>query len=227
MNDFIKQRSFELSYALFQLSRVMKQKDLRGRIEANAVYLLETAEGGDDLALRKAIAVLRKLVVLGEGIGEVSFAHSRLIAQQFLALNSAIAEYADIRQSDDEANSSASIDSIFGNAQTLLGDTLPGVAFNSSRPIRQDLKSQPPHIHNGSSTRQSAIVEKIRQFGNGCRMKDLIAAFPDVSERTLRYDLQRVCEQGSVERVGNGGPLTFYRVKQGVSMSIPREGVTN
>ncbi|MBI4093292.1 MAG: DeoR family transcriptional regulator [Candidatus Kerfeldbacteria bacterium] len=44
-------------------------------------------------------------------------------------------------------------------------------------------------------------------------MKDLIAEFPDVSERTIRYDLQRLLQHGSVERVGNGGPASYYVIK--------------
>jgi len=65
--------------------------------------------------------------------------------------------------------------------------------------------------------RQSAILQIIRQSGNppdgetGCRMKDIIEGFPGVSERTLRYDLERLSEQGLIERVGQGGPATSYR----------------
>lgn len=62
------------------------------------------------------------------------------------------------------------------------------------------------------SNRQSEILKKIKEFGN-CRMRDLINSFPDVSERTLRNDLQRICEQGLARRVGGGGPYSFYTVK--------------
>lgn len=115
--------------------------------------------------------------------------------------------------------------------------------------------SQPSHRYGGQAgqapqavrqispqaeIRQSAIAQRIRQFGNlpsnevglssgqvglparlagfgeagrqaGCRMKDIIEAFPNVSERTLRYDLERLAEQGIVERVGQSGPATSYR----------------
>ena len=63
-----------------------------------------------------------------------------------------------------------------------------------------------------TAIRQSAIINRIKSGnGNGCRLKDLITEFPDVSERTLRYDLQRLCEQKVIERVGNGGPASYYR----------------
>lgn len=66
---------------------------------------------------------------------------------------------------------------------------------------------------NGSSisieNRQSAILERIRQSGN-CRIRDLQEAFPDYSERTLRYDVESLIAKNVVERVG-AGSATFYR----------------
>ena len=65
-----------------------------------------------------------------------------------------------------------------------------------------------------STIRQSAILEKIRQSGNKqSQLKDIIAAFPDISERTMRYDLQKLCFQGLIERIGNGGPGSYYLAK--------------
>ena len=73
------------------------------------------------------------------------------------------------------------------------------------------------NIFNGE-TRQMAIYELIRQFGkesgNGCRMRDLQESFTGVSERTIRYDLEKLIEMGLIERAGQSGPSTFYRVKQ-------------
>lgn len=85
----------------------------------------------------------------------------------------------------------------------------------SSVEIKSNRENQSANI----AIRQSAIMEKIKT-GNGstgstqdgCRLKDLLAAFPDVSERTIRYDLQKLCDGGMIERVGNGGPATYYRV---------------
>ncbi len=90
-----------------------------------------------------------------------------------------------------------------------------------SLPQSQD-KQQPGMVSVGSAIRQSAILEKIKLSsgglsGNGiikgCRMKDLIAEFPDVSERTLRYDLQRLLQHGAIDRLGNGGPASYYVMK--------------
>ncbi len=74
-----------------------------------------------------------------------------------------------------------------------------------------------------STIRQTAILNRVRMMtvrnddGSllGCRMKDLMAAFPDVSERTIRNDLQRLLAQNKVDRIGSGGPASFYVIKQG------------
>ena len=73
----------------------------------------------------------------------------------------------------------------------------------------------------GNTIRQNAILDKIRAMSQkdatgyitGCRMKDLMATFSSVSERTLRYDLQKLVGRGSVERMGNGGPSSVYVIK--------------
>ncbi len=67
-----------------------------------------------------------------------------------------------------------------------------------------------------AAMRKSAIIDIMRQFQN-CRIKDLIAAFPGTSERTLRYDLQKFCEEGIIERIGTGGPGTYYQLKSAVT----------
>lgn len=68
-----------------------------------------------------------------------------------------------------------------------------------------------PAKEENAAMRQSAIVEIMRQVQN-CRIKDLISAFPGVSERTLRYDLQKLGEDDIIERTGIG-PGTFYQLK--------------
>lgn len=65
-----------------------------------------------------------------------------------------------------------------------------------------------------AAIRQSAIVERIRQSGNdGLKLRGIIAEFPGVSDRTVRYDLQKLCSQGILERIGPGGPASSYRVR--------------
>ena len=64
-----------------------------------------------------------------------------------------------------------------------------------------------------SAIRQNLIADKIRQIGK-VTVKEVTVQFPGVSERTLRYDLQKLCDQGVLERVGNSGPGTSYIPKK-------------
>ena len=60
--------------------------------------------------------------------------------------------------------------------------------------------------------RQNLISEKIRQSGK-VNVKELLSQFPGVSERTIRYDLQNLCDRGVVEKIGSSGPGTSYASK--------------
>src|SRR3990167_3943545 len=62
---------------------------------------------------------------------------------------------------------------------------------------------------NGNGEARAAAIYTKVQLGN-VAIKDLLAEFSGVSERTLRYDLQRLVEQGKIERVGSGGPGPYY-----------------
>lgn len=68
--------------------------------------------------------------------------------------------------------------------------------------------------------RQLAILEKIKQFsvenGEGCGLKELMTAFPDITDRTLRYDLQKLALNGSIIKIGNRGPNTIYKPAKSV-----------
>ncbi|MBI3588791.1 MAG: DeoR family transcriptional regulator [Candidatus Liptonbacteria bacterium] len=64
--------------------------------------------------------------------------------------------------------------------------------------------------------RNSIILEKIRQSGY-CRLRDLQELLPEISERTIRYDLEKLSGTGLIERFGNGGPATYYRMKRQVA----------
>ena len=59
--------------------------------------------------------------------------------------------------------------------------------------------------------KKTLILNKVRDSG-GCRIKDLTAAFPEVNERTLRYNLQKLCEAGALVKIG-GGPAVRYLAK--------------
>ena len=61
--------------------------------------------------------------------------------------------------------------------------------------------------------RQSTILDRVKELDN-CRLRDIQEILPNISERTLRYDLQSLVEQGLIERIGSGGPGSYYRASR-------------
>ncbi len=67
-----------------------------------------------------------------------------------------------------------------------------------------------------AADRQARIIAAIRQNPDA-RMRDLLVALQGVSERTIRYDLERLVASGAIEREGIGGPATRYRLRESVT----------
>lgn len=193
---FVNQKSQEISLALIKLAIYIRRKEFRQRIESLAFQLLEdTASRNLEDALI-TIDVLEDLITFGKAIYEIEPINAKILLQELETLNSAI------RQS------------------TIISKDISDV-FSKVPAIKEEVAEANGNSNgngNGisSTIRQSAIIEKIRQTGNTA-MRDLLAAFPEVSERTLRYDLQKLCNQGIVDRIGNGGPSSHYAIRNKIT----------
>ncbi len=110
-----------------------------------------------------------------------------------------------------DASSNAANSDFYNNKNP---DTdVSSAAIAESRSFVQSKLAQDNNQSLNIAMRQASIVNKIRsRNGSGMRLKDVLAEFQSVSERTIRYDLQGLCEKGVIERVGNGGPATYYRI---------------
>lgn len=63
------------------------------------------------------------------------------------------------------------------------------------------------------SERQEMIVDLLKKR-TLCHIKDIQDILPGISDRTLRYDIQRLVDKKIIERVGTGGPKSFLRIKK-------------
>jgi len=93
-----------------------------------------------------------------------------------------------------------------------IEDVLPNLEFGNlgsenvekvSSEIQKDGRSK-------ADERKEKILETVRREGI-CFLRDLAAVFPGYSERTLRYDLEKLIAEKKVEKIGSSGPGTFYR----------------
>ena len=212
----------QLTSALVSLARHASDKPLGQKLESEAVafYCTVSSEENNVAAVNK-LGLICNLLMLGEMTGDISYEETG-------------AFYATI-----ERTKKMLIDRA-GRASYLLPSFDIGSVSNvSSGNILQeevaDLSkisaSELPYSHSKNhvfAERTRSILDTIMKSGN-MAMKEIAALFPEVSERTLRYDLQKLCEYGVVERMGNGGPSSYYRAsdKGTSSTSEARNSVDN
>ena len=219
-NQSIIKKSYEICYALIRVGQSVQSKLFAERLEGNGLSLLEFSVKGEYGKAISVSAALEYLLRLGADAGLMSIHNSSIVCEELTNLNAAIAELMKAAKP-----SPINLDSVFSKL-AITSDKENSHYIDSSLDKKDSPKSNNNkeagfhevsinHSNNPikAAMRQSAILERIRQSGN-CRLKDLQEYFKDASERTIRYDIQDLVEKGLVDRLGNGGPSTYYRAKE-------------
>lgn len=216
--EFLTTKAREICYALVKVAFYIKRNELRQRLEGLAFDILQhTAEAVTDVEEKtllkkvfRSIAATDVLVKVGHSLYEIEPVNANVLSHELDAFNAAIRQYGNSLEA--QVSDLPGLQSLFSPFPKLVKELVPA---------KPDSADSGNGSENGNGNginmaiRQSAIINKIKQGnGSGCRLKDLVAEFPDVSERTLRYDLQRLCERGAVQRIGNGGPSSFYQFRE-------------
>ncbi len=172
----------DISFAVFRVARLVRHQKLRKELEASAVDLVKNPD-------IKSIDSILGLVNLSESVGELSCVNANVLRRELNNLGS-----------------------MADSAIAELPDALEEIDLNDFFNEKNGNNSGSESDFLNPEERQEAIAVFIRQFPDDCRMKDLISEFPDVSERTLRGDVQKLIETGLVERAGSrSGPLSYLR----------------
>lgn len=61
--------------------------------------------------------------------------------------------------------------------------------------------------------RRFKILDIVKER-NLCHINDILSKFSKISPRTIRYDIKKMVDKGILERVGSGGPNSFFRIKK-------------
>lgn len=219
---FILTKAYEVAYALFRLAAQMQEKDFAEPLRASGTALLAAAAAEDYAAAVRSLRVMECLVKFGGDVNVIGSPNVDVMMREIYALDAAIAERRTAVKTDE-----VNVAEIFSKPEIAE----PAVHMAEPAPMRMEEFRAEPEMEtkatpasavrqpsNDSAIRQSMILERIRQSGN-CRLKDIQEVLPHISERTIRYDLQTLVEQNLIERIGNAGPLVFYRashVEQGM-----------
>lgn len=185
----ISSLAHKISFAVFRVSRLIRNKKLRGELKSGAVDLVK------DLS-EDSIGILDRLVALAEAVGEMNQVNSSVLRRELNNLHGMVSLH-DARP-------------VIQEEAVYFGDIFDPV---SEKEIDAEVEKTRPKVSTNAPERQSAIVGFIRQFPDNCRMKDLNSEFADVSERTLRNDIQFLIENRLVERLGGkSGPSSYFVV---------------
>lgn len=187
----ISSLAHNISHAVFRVSRLIRNKHLKSELEQAAVLLVVELK-------ESAVSTLDRLVALANSVGEMNDVNSTVLRRELDNLYGMIS-----LQSAREGISQEAV--YLGD---IFGIKKQQEPVGQSGNTRQDRNNR---TSIGSDERQSAILNAIRQLPNGCRMQDLMRAFPQTSERTIRNDIQALIRNGLVERRGGkAGPASHF-----------------
>ena len=136
---------------------------------------------------------------LGGNIYEIDSVNVRVIKKEVLELKNAI-ENGSAKQGVDITSAfKVSLDSEkeTGNKEIIR---------------KREIPSKTRTIGPSANERRKRIQEILDNSGN-LQLKEIAVSFPDVTSRTLRYDLKEMVERGDVVREGSGPASTYFSPK--------------
>lgn len=246
---FEDRKAFELSFVCFRIAERLTNQGLKTAFERYGLALLDAVTGGRYPQALPALKSLEYHLRLCAELGLISLTSTKVLLGEVASLRESLqklgtplkAEEEDIKElfpsktfdtrqaqhlsiSDIQpnGNQAAKAESKKDIADYSNGNSLKAsqpkepakeIVSTTTNPVSYSSRKELP-----ADQRQAKILQKIREAGS-CRLKELQEILPDVSERTIRYDLQKLLEEDVVERVGGGGPFSYYRPK---SLSLPK-----
>src|SRR3989344_5771203 len=224
--DFARKKAFELGYALFRAAAIAKSRSFAETLETKATALLDSVVSQDYETARATIKHIEYFIRFGTDAGLLHLHNAEIIIKEGSILYAAIAglpEPAILQE--------LNFDKFF--SKSPLQDKTSVSATISAKPVKVPAKPELQEVDESnpakSAVRQSAIMDRLRQTENlpddkaGCRFAELQELLPEVSERTLRYDLQSLADRGFIEKVG--GKPGFYRSKTELLPAMELQGV--
>ena len=222
-SQFFSKKAYEISYAAFRIGASLKFQSFTESLFGQAFLLLDLAARGQYSECRNIAGSMEYLLRLGGDTGIIHARNAETMVQEIGQFNSAIAEYEKLVDQPAFVNLERSFSKmpVFSpekkeDPSNLVFPSISHQENNYKGLTDENFQiEQKENINTVAKSviRQSAILEIIRQSGN-CRLKDIQDSFHDVSERTIRYDLQNLIERGLLDRVGSGGPSTYYKAHE-------------
>lgn len=200
----------ELVFALLRLCGYIRRTSLRKHIEENCYNLIDNLSKQNPEAAILSIQAIKNFALLGKNLYEIEQKNFLIIENELSMLDSAIrqesgnAESFDIRQMISvklPIKKSEEKKQVVDSGEILVEESEIGNEF---------VTTEADYSMNERQDKIMSLIVSQRKM----QLRDFISAFPGVSERTLRYDLKRLFDQGRLVRQGSGGPGSYYVVKE-------------
>ncbi len=228
--EFCGKKAFEISYALLRVAGSSKSAAFSKHLENEALNLLWASATGSYPQAILIASLLEYFVRLGKESSYIGNINADIILSELRTLKAAMKDVGNSATlPDSEVDLSGIFSATGGGSEEIIeiqnkriDEVVHDIRPEAEIEIQDEINpANVAGLGEWNATtmekmmvnRQSAILERIRQSGN-CKLKEIQESLPGISERTIRYDLQRLTELGLVERIGSGGPGTSYKIKE-------------
>jgi len=231
--DFLYKKVYEFSYATFRVASSAKNRDIAQLLEGKGIFLLDSVLVADYTKTMDLVSSIISLTGLMVDSGLLHPVNREVLIRESESIKLAIEALPKKKEILPDFN----LNRLFSKQKFRNQSEINIVESEiADRNIADEIADR--NIDESSSfkseTRQSAITTKLQQTENlpgqqaGCRLNDLQTIFPNISERTIRYDLEYMISKGLVERVGSRRN-SFYRLKKGINpvIELPTQSAIN
>lgn len=216
----LSQKAHDISFAVFRVATLIKNNKLRRELEDAATDLIARYEDAANPSIKYHVADpidrLDRLVAIAESTKEMKTVNSQVLRRELNNLQTAIGAVSS-GSSDDGVHANGNIEDIniedmfpsVENTEDAIGASVQGLGASESK-----LNPKPYNtLTHTISDRQTAILAAIRgiQF---CRLRNIMDKMPQISERTIRNDIQMLISTGLVQRIGGGGPASYFQTME-------------
>jgi predicted HTH transcriptional regulator len=240
MQEIAIRKAQEVAFALIKIAAYIRRKELRQEIEQLAYQIIETVSFENTIAANLTIAALRNFLLLAKNLYELEINNYRILERELNNLQAQLVHLtpkADVNletlftnsvvvKSKEQKKTPALLDEIVvsdseipsiredGGQDGNLNDIDNEAESGNEFPARESARRHQDFAGQTGEAREEKILAMISAaVGHRLQLRDFLAAFPNISERTIRYDLKRLADSGKIERQGSGGPSNFYALR--------------
>lgn len=213
MEIAIFRKAQELSFALLRVAAHVRRFELRQTLERLSYHLLENISYQNQEMTIRTIDALRNFVQLGKNIYEIETLNAKILDRELEHLGNQIRKISGLGGIHD-------LETLFTKEVTVKNQE-SGIRNKEEEKEygNEETGNEETEVilDTETGTRKQRIIDIISSSTDKrLSLKEIVAAFPEVSSRTIRNDLKRLFEEGKVMRQGPGGPASYYELSTGV-----------